>query len=90
VFSIYGCMVQGFGVQIESLWFRVYGLMGSGCQGVGFGVGTETAAECPGSVAIRASIGTLLNLRTTASKKCAAVPRRARIPGSKTLSITQL
>ena len=35
-------------------------------------------------------IGTVLNLRTTTSQKCAAVPRRARIQGSWTLSGTRL
>ena len=30
------------------------------------------------------SIGVVLNLRTTSSQKCEAVPRRARVQGSKT------
>ena len=55
--SVYGYRVQGFGVQIQSLGFRVYGFMGSRCQGLVFEVGAETAAECPGSVAIRRVMG---------------------------------
>ena len=84
-----GFGVWGLGVGVLGCGFGFWGL-GSGVWGLGFGVWglgfgathehTHVTMRVPRPGPVQTvPIGTVLNLRTTTSQKCEAVPRRARI-----------